>query len=117
MRWKLVLIVSLLAALAGAGASLALSHWLLGSTMQLSPARFNTADFAALGALLMPLAAATFASIFVYRHTSRRRPLQAIVTALLTVALIVALLFAADAYLTSRRPPAEPLLSPVNNRV
>jgi purine-cytosine permease-like protein len=82
MRWKLLLIASLLATLVGAGATLAIVIGLLGSTTQYTPP-----DLAVLGTLLIPVAAITFASIFVYRHTARRRKLQAMATALLATIL------------------------------
>ena len=75
MRWKLLIAASLLAAAAGAGAFYA-AEYLLSTLWASAPA---WAD-----ALLLvgPLGAIIFASIFVYRHTPRRRALQAALTAL-----------------------------------
>ncbi len=98
MRWKLVLIASLLAALAGAGASLAVAYWLRGSTVRLADIESFKTNIAVLSTLIIPLAAITFASIFVYRHTSRRRPLQALVTTLLAIILTLAAFVAATAF-------------------
>ena len=112
MRWKLVLVVSLLAALIGACGSLAIAYWLLGPAGVVAAPRFAARDWTAAATLLLPLLAVTFASIFVYRHTSRRRPLQAVMTALLTLTLLVAAYFAAAVALPVRRPPA----LPANNR-
>lgn len=75
MRWKLLIAASLLAAAAGAGVCYAAARLLL------APGAAAPAWAAAL--LLPPVGAVTYASIFVYRHTSRRRALQAAATALL----------------------------------
>ena len=114
MRWKLVIIVSLLAALVGTGASLAAAHWLFGATARFAVPDLATPDLAALSVLLLPLAAVTFASIFVYRHTSRRRPLQAMATALLAIILTLAAFVAAAAFLSRDKPAGDPLLVPSN---
>ena len=87
MRWKLLIAASLLTAAAGAGAFYA-AEYLLTAFWPGAP---GCAD-----ALLYvgPLGAIIFASIFVYRHTPRRRALQAALTAifgsLLTAAGILA---------------------------
>ena len=96
MRWKLLLVTSLLAAVAGAGASLAIIYSLLGSTIEriLSP-DIPTAAIA----LFIPVGFITFATVFVYRHTSRRRALQAIATVLFAIVLTAAAFVAASALL------------------
>lgn len=87
MRWKLLIIASLVAALISTGGSLALVYWLDG--------RMNHVSAPAIaGLIIIPLIATTLASIFVYRHTARRRKLQAISTALLSIILTLAALFA-----------------------
>jgi purine-cytosine permease-like protein len=101
MRWKLLLIASLLATLLGAGATLGIVIGVSGS-----PGRFTTPDLAALGALIIPVATITFASIFVYRHTARRRRLQAMATALLATILTLTLLILSS-MLFSKPAPAE----------
>lgn len=101
MRWRLVLIASFLAALSGTGASLSAIHWWFGSHARLAATLFASSGAAAAGALVVPAAAITFASIFVYRHTSRRRPLQALVTALLAVLLTLAAFVTAATLLPS----------------
>jgi hypothetical protein len=78
LRWKLLIAASLLAATAGAGACYAASRFLFAPAVSpLLPA------WTAAATLLIPLGAITYASVFVYRHTSRRRALQAAATALL----------------------------------
>ncbi|MCA1850272.1 MAG: hypothetical protein LC672_04290, partial [Acidobacteria bacterium] len=64
MRWKLLLVTSLLATLVGAGASLGIIYGLTGSV-----GRVRSPDVAVIGALVIPVAAIAFASFFVYRHT------------------------------------------------
>ena len=103
MRWKLLLITSVLAALAGAGASLGLVRYLGLGTVGL----ISSPGLLALGTLVIPVAAITFASIFVYRHTARRRPLQALATALLSTILTLASLFLGSIFLT-RPAPSQP---------
>ncbi|MBA2646417.1 MAG: hypothetical protein H0U81_06420 [Pyrinomonadaceae bacterium] len=95
MRWKLLLVTSLLAAVAGAGASLVIIYALLGSTA----ARILSPDIPVAGALLIPVGFIIYAAIFVYRHTSRRRALQAITTVLFAIVLIAAAFAAASALL------------------
>lgn len=81
MRWKLLLIVSLLAAAAGTSAILTLAP-LPYSNAEQPPGRPAIA-----GAVLIPLVSITVASIFVYRHTPRRRKLQATLTVVLACLL------------------------------
>ena len=97
MRWKLLLIASALATLVGAGASLALSYGLLGS-----PVALRSPNATALSILVVPIAVITSASIFVYRHTARRRPLQAAMTAMLSAVLTLALIAAGSLWLSRR---------------
>jgi hypothetical protein len=92
VRWKLLIIASVLAALAGAGASLAATRFGFGG------GQTAFSDWAAASTLLLPLAATTYASIFVYRHTSRRRALQAAATALLSLLLTLTALLAASLF-------------------
>jgi hypothetical protein len=72
LRWKLLIAASLLAAAASAGVCYAAARYLLPAP-----------GWAAALTLLAPLGAITYAAIFVYRHTARRRALQAAATALL----------------------------------
>ena len=86
MRWKLLIAASLAAAAAGAGACWAAERFLLPGGFAGAPV------WAASLALLAPLGANTFAAVFVYRHTARRRALQAAATALLASLLTLAAL-------------------------
>jgi hypothetical protein len=102
MRLKLVIIASVLAAVLGAGASIALVLGVLAVKSLSSPGLLATST------LLFPIAAIVFASIFVYRHTARRRKLQAFLTALLATLLTLSL-FVLTAVLTARVSPGDPL--------
>ncbi len=102
MRLKLVLIVSLLAAVVGAGSCIALVLGVFSRQALSSPGLLVLATF------LLPLAAIIFASIFVYRHTARRRRLQAFLTLVLATLLTVAL-FVVTSILTTRRDHFEPV--------
>ncbi|HEX5709058.1 MAG TPA: hypothetical protein VFX96_17285 [Pyrinomonadaceae bacterium] len=98
MRWKLLIISALLSTLVGAGACLAVVHYGLGATD-----RLDSPDGWVAAAFLLPLAAVTYASIFVYRRTARRRALQAVLVALVSLALILGALVAVSAWAARRR--------------
>jgi hypothetical protein len=102
MRLKLVIIASVLAAAIGAGATIALVLGVLAVKSLSNPGLLATST------LLLPIAAIIFASIFVYRHTARRRRLQAFLTALLATLLTLSI-FMLTSVLTSPTAPQEPL--------
>ncbi|HYP53050.1 MAG TPA: hypothetical protein VEQ42_05890 [Pyrinomonadaceae bacterium] len=106
MRWKLLLVASLLAAVAGVAAPLGLGYLLGRDPSGSFPA---SPDLLVAGLLLLPLAATLYASIFVYRHTARRRSLQAMATALFSMTLTLALLYATMLLLSRRRPLEQPM--------
>lgn len=90
MRWKLLLLVSLV------GGLLALGFWSILAVAIFGSARVMAQeDWRLLISLVIPLGVSVSAAVFVYRHTSRRRKLQA----LLTSGLV--LLFAAFSYLVA----------------
>ncbi|HEY0322573.1 MAG TPA: hypothetical protein VGC66_16580 [Pyrinomonadaceae bacterium] len=107
MRWKLLIITSLVAAVVGAGGALGLALGFTGSTKR--PAAL---DIYVILMLLVPVAAIFFASFFVYRHTARWRKLQALSTALLSIILTLTILLAASMLTASapseQGPPAPP---------
>ena len=86
MRWKLLIAASLLAAAAGAGVCYAAIRFILES------AGPGSGGWPAALTLLAPLGANAYAAVFVYRHTARRRALQAAATALLASLLTLAAL-------------------------
>ena len=106
MRLKLVFIVSSLAALIGAGGSIAIIVGLLSTKSLSSVGPLALATFA------LPVLAVLLASVFVYRHTAKRRKLQAFLTAILATFLSLCLFILASV-LTARRnsqppPPTGP---------
>ena len=105
MRWKLLIAASLLAAAAGAAALYAAWYFLLAPW----GGRGAPAWAAALS-LLAPLGSVAYAAVFVYRHTARRRQLQAAATALLASLITLAAL--ALVPLLTGRPAPELLPSP-----
>ena len=102
MRLKLVIIASVLAAVVGAGASIAL---VLGV---LAVRSFSSPGLLATSTLLLPIATTVIASIFVYRHTARRRKLQAVLTALLATLLTVSMFMLASVLTARRSGPTDP---------
>jgi hypothetical protein len=86
MRLKLVLAASVLAALVGAGSCIALVLGVFSVKALSSP------GLLAASTLLLPVATIVFAAIFVYRHTARRRKLQAFLTTLIAILLTLTLL-------------------------
>lgn len=105
MRWKLVLIVSLVASVAGVGSTIGIVY-----AMTRSVAVSPKPSVPAFAALLLPLAAIIFAAFFVYRHTARRRRLQAMLTALLALILTFTSLLFANAFYT--KPAETPVPAP-----
>ena len=110
MRLKLVIAASVLAAVVGAGICIALVLGVFSVKALSSPGLLVAST------LLLPIATITFASIFVYRHTARRRKLQAFLTAIIAIILTLTFFIAAS-ILTGRysllepRPPAEHIAS------
>jgi hypothetical protein len=109
VRWKLLIITSLVAALLGAGGIHALNYLMEGWRQPLS-----AQPGLAAGIIGIPLLFVTLAAIFVYRHTARRRKLQAALTALFALVLTIAAFLIVARILPER--PTEvrlfPILSP-----
>ena len=101
MRLKLVFAASVLAAVVGAGICIAL---VLGV---FSVKTLSNPGLLVISTLVLPIATIAFASIFVYRHTARRRKLQAFLTAMIAIILTLTFLIAAS-MLTGRYRPLEP---------
>jgi hypothetical protein len=95
VRWKLLIITSLVAALTNTGGMRALAYWMTGVTTPPTPAQTG----ALAGVIIIPLVFTTLACVFVYRHTARRRKLQAALTALFALVLTFAALFVARAFI------------------
>jgi hypothetical protein len=101
MRLKLVFAASVLAAVLAAGSCIALVLGVFSAKALSSP------NLLVLTTLLLPVAMIVFAAIFVYRHTARRRKLQAFLTALIATLLTLAL-FVVASIVSARITPAEP---------
>ena len=97
MRWKLILLASLAAAAAGFLAWFAITLVAFGSARALA-----RHDWLLAGSLALPLSTAVLAAIFAYRHSAKRRKLQAIITAVLALLFSVAAYFVAWAFIPSR---------------
>lgn len=107
LRLKLLIVVSLLAAAVGAGICLSVRFFLLEhSTGQ------DGGGLLAVAAFFAPLAAIIYASFFLYRHTARRRSLQAVSAALLTLILTLAALLLGS--ILARRPVRELVPAPIH---
>jgi hypothetical protein len=80
MRWKLLIIASLLAAIVGCALWCVLAIGLFGSAAALA-----RNDWTFLCSFVIPLSVSVVAGFFVYRHTARRRKTQVVVTVLLAL--------------------------------
>ena len=102
MRLKLVLISSLIAAVIGAGSAIAIVLIVFASLKPIAaPGLLVSSTY------LLPVLTTLLAAIFVYRHTARRRRLQATLTAIITLVLTISL-FVLASIITARRTPIEP---------
>lgn len=108
MRLKLVLISALVAAVVGGGLAIAI---ILSVFSSLKP--ITVPGLLVVSTYLLPALTTLLASIFVYRHTARRRRLQAMLTAIIALLLTI-LLFVAASIATARREPLQPEPVPQN---
>lgn len=102
MRLKLVLTSSLIAAVVGAGSAIAIVISVFSSLKPITAPGWLVAS-----TYLLPTLATLLASLFVYRHTARRRKLQALLTAIVAILLTI-LLFVIASIVTARRAPVQP---------
>ncbi len=108
MRLKLVLICALIAAVVGAGSAIAIILSVFSSLRPITtPGLFIASTY------LLPLLATLLSSIFVYRHTARRRRLQAVLTAIIALILTI-LLFILASIVSARTQPVQPPGKPQN---
>ncbi len=101
MRLKLVIISSLIAAVVGAGSAIAIILSVFSSLKPASPGLLVVSTY------LLPAIMIVLATIFVYRHTARRRKLQAALTAILSLLLVIAF-FVLASVITARTEPMNP---------
>jgi uncharacterized membrane-anchored protein len=99
MRLKLVLISALIATVIGVGPAIAILLF-ASSAPKPTGAIFIVATF------LLPALTTFLASIFVYRHTARRRKFQAVLTAMIALLLTILLFFIAP--IVTRPKPLQP---------
>jgi hypothetical protein len=90
VRWKLLLLTSLVAAAVGAGGGYGLVYGLLHFSRPYPPALTLIILIE-----LMPMVLSISASVFIYRHTARRRKLQALLALLLSLLLSQAFIYLA----------------------
>jgi len=106
MRWKLLIIVSIAAALIACALWSGLVIGLFGSARALA-----RNDWLLFSSAIVPVAVATYAGVFLYRHTSRRRKTQAVIAALL------ALFLTAITYLVASQMFSDRLVIPRTHEV
>jgi len=85
MRWRLILIASLLAAASGATALWLISSFIYPNVATLNDIHTRKPELSFLLKLAVPFAASIYAGIFVYRHTARRRAAQALICVAFTL--------------------------------
>jgi heme/copper-type cytochrome/quinol oxidase subunit 3 len=87
MRWKMLLLSALVAAVSGAG---------LTALVVASAGYFSLSSAASAGRVLavLLLAAAVTSGVFAYRHTARRRALHGLLASALTAAVFVGCVYA-----------------------
>jgi hypothetical protein len=91
MRWKFLFITALAAAIVGCGLWCVFAITTFGSARALA-----RNDSLLLVSTVIPLGVTALAAIFVYRHTSRRRRTQALVTVIVTLFFTVGVYLAAS---------------------
>jgi hypothetical protein len=82
MRWKLLVVASVAAALVGCGLWCGIAIVVFGSAAVLA-----RRDWVLLVSLAIPLIVTVIATFFVYRHTARKRRTQAAITVIAALAL------------------------------
>jgi len=97
MRWKLLGLVSVIAALFGVALWSAITIAAFGSARALA-----RNDWLLLVSLIIPLGVTVFGALFVYRHTAHRRKTQAVIALLLALLLTAATYLVASTIFTSR---------------
>lgn len=97
MRWKLFVLASVVSALGGFTLWCAIALLFFGTAREL--AQHNWIFFFT---TLIPIIVAILAGMFVYRHTARRRKTQAVLVAILSLALSVIGYAAASSFFLER---------------
>ena len=97
MRWKLLILASLGAAILGIGLWAVFTIIFFGTARELA-----RHDWLLLASALIPLALIAYASVFVYRHTARRRKTQVVITAIVSILAAVFIYLAASSVFVNR---------------
>jgi MFS family permease len=97
MRWKLLITTSVVAAFVGFGLWCAITIGIFGSARSLA-----RNDGILPASILIPFVSALIAGYFAYRHTARRRKMQALITTLLAIFLTVVAYFVASVFAHNR---------------
>src|SRR2546423_11349966 len=97
MRWKLIVLVSFVATVIALGIWSGLIIAIFGSARVMA-----RNDWQLIGSLIIPSGMTISAGLFVYRHTSRHRKLQALITTVLTLVLTTASYLFASSLFVSR---------------
>ena len=97
VRWKLLLVMSLVGGLVGVALWSGLAIGVFGSARVMAQE-----DWRLLGSLLIPLGMTVLAAVFVYRHTSKRRKLQALLTTVLVLIMTALLYLVASVFFVSQ---------------
>jgi integral membrane sensor domain MASE1 len=87
LRWKLLIIASLVAAIIGA-----VGAYSVGYAFYHFPYGYRHMLLLEICGDAVPVASSLFVGVFVYRHTARRRKLQVVITVLLSFLLSWSLL-------------------------
>ena len=103
MRLKLVLLCSVLAAIVGAGSSIAI---IISVFSSLRP--ITSPGLLVLSTFLLPVLTVWLATLFVYRHTARRRKIQAALTTIIALLLTIAVFVLASIYTARKEPLPQP---------
>ncbi len=106
MRWKLLVLVSFVAALLALGLWSAITIAVFGSARALA-----RNDWLLLLTAIVPLAIAAYSGVFVYRHTARRRKTQAALTVILSLLLTLGTYLTASLMFPNRLVITPPLLN------
>ena len=110
MRLKLVIIASLVATVLGAGLAILLVVFIFSSLQAMA-----NPGVLAFAIYLLPVLTTLLASIFVYRHTARRRKLQAALTALISLLLSLSLFLIASMVSAPPKQMQPPIDTPRNS--
>ena|ERR1041385_697872 len=97
MRWKLLVLASVAAAVLGVGLWSLFAITVFGTARELA-----RHDLILLTSALLPLALIVYAGIFVYRHTARRRKTQAVITILVSLLIVPLIYLGASSLLPGR---------------